>query len=63
MFISHDLKVIAALASKVIVMRQGKVVEAGPATEVFKAPKNEYTRALFSAAFDLEITSPEVVAQ
>jgi microcin C transport system ATP-binding protein len=63
MFISHDLKVIAALASKVIVMRHGKVVEAGPAAEVFKAPKSEYTRALFAAAFDLEITSPEVVAQ
>ncbi|HWP25245.1 MAG TPA: ABC transporter ATP-binding protein [Xanthobacteraceae bacterium] len=63
MFISHDLKVIAALASKVIVMRQGKVVEAGPAAEIFKAPKHEYTRALFAAAFDLEITAPEVVAQ
>jgi microcin C transport system ATP-binding protein len=63
MFISHDLKVIAALASKVIVMRQGKVVEAGPAAEVFKAPKNEYTRALFAAAFDLEIAAPEAVAQ
>ncbi len=63
MFISHDLKVIAALASKVIVMRHGKVVEAGPAAEIFKAPKSEYTRALFAAAFDLEITSPEVVAQ
>jgi microcin C transport system ATP-binding protein len=63
MFISHDLKVVAALASKVIVMRHGKVVEAGPAAEVFKAPKSEYTRALFAAAFDLEIASPEVVAQ
>jgi microcin C transport system ATP-binding protein len=63
MFISHDLKVIAALASKVIVMRQGKVVEAGPAAEIFKAPKHEYTRALFAAAFDLEITAPEAVAQ
>jgi microcin C transport system ATP-binding protein len=63
LFISHDLKVISALASKLIVMRHGKVVEAGPAAEVFKAPKSEYTRTLFAAAFDLEITSPDAVAQ
>jgi microcin C transport system ATP-binding protein len=63
MFISHDLKVISALASKLIVMRHGKVVEAGPASEVFKAPRDEYTRALFAAAFNLEITSPHIVEQ
>jgi microcin C transport system ATP-binding protein len=61
LFISHDLKVVAALASKLIVMRHGKVVEAGEASEVFKAPKSEYTRALFAAAFNLEIASTEVV--
>jgi microcin C transport system ATP-binding protein len=63
LFISHDLKVVAALASRLIVMRNGKVVEEGPAADLFAHPKSEYTRALFSAAFNLE-TSPEgVVAQ
>jgi len=51
MFISHDLRVVAALASHLIVMRHGKVVEEGPAAELFKAPKTDYTRALFAAAF------------
>jgi microcin C transport system ATP-binding protein len=46
LFISHDLKVVAALASHLIVMRHGKVVESGTASELFKAPKSEYTRAL-----------------
>jgi microcin C transport system ATP-binding protein len=54
MFISHDLRVVAALASHLIVMRQGKVVEEGPASELFKSPKSGYTRALFAAAFRLE---------
>ncbi len=63
LFISHDLKVVAALASKLIVMRHGKVVEAGEASELFKAPKSEYTRALFAAAFDLEIAATAVVEQ
>ncbi|MFY9658920.1 MAG: ATP-binding cassette domain-containing protein, partial [Methylocystis sp.] len=53
-FISHDLKVVKALAAELIVMRYGKVVEAGPATEIFAQPKNEYTRALFAAAFRVE---------
>ncbi|MGJ5007992.1 ABC transporter ATP-binding protein [Bradyrhizobium oligotrophicum] len=51
MFISHDLRVVASLASHLIVMRHGKVVEEGPAVELFKAPKTDYTRALFAAAF------------
>ncbi|MGJ4926849.1 ABC transporter ATP-binding protein [Bradyrhizobium sp. HKCCYLS2038] len=51
MFISHDLRVVAALASHLIVMRHGKVVEEGPAAELFKSPKTDYTRALFAAAF------------
>jgi microcin C transport system ATP-binding protein len=54
MFISHDLKVVAALASRLVVMRQGKVVEEGPAAELFARPKTAYTRALFAAAFNLE---------
>ncbi len=51
LFISHDLRVVKALAGQLIVMRHGKVVEAGPADDVFARPKNEYTRALFAAAF------------
>ncbi|MGE3147883.1 MAG: ABC transporter ATP-binding protein [Pseudorhodoplanes sp.] len=63
LFISHDLKVVAALASRLIVMRGGKVVEEGPAAELFKAPKSDYTRALFAAAFKLETAETGVVAQ
>jgi microcin C transport system ATP-binding protein len=63
MFISHDLKVVAALASKLIVMRHGKVVETGPAAEIFARPQSAYTRALFSAAFNLETAPEGVVAQ
>ena len=63
LFISHDLKVIAALASRLIVMRHGKVVEEGPAAEVFANPKSEYTRALFAAAFNLETAPEGVVGQ
>jgi len=54
MFISHDLKVVRALANELIVMKAGKVVEAGSAAEVFAAPKEPYTRALMAAAFRLE---------
>jgi microcin C transport system ATP-binding protein len=54
MFISHDLKVVAALASSLIVMKDGKVVEQGEAKELFAHPKSDYTRALFAAAFNLE---------
>jgi microcin C transport system ATP-binding protein len=63
LFISHDLKVVAALASHVIVMRSGKVVEQGPAAEVFARPQSPYTRALFAAAFSLETAPEGVVAQ
>ena len=62
MFISHDLRVVASLASHLIVMRQGKVVEEGPASELFKAPKTDYTRALFAAAFRNETTANGAVA-
>ena len=63
LFISHDLKVVAALASKLIVMRHGKVVEAGPATEIFARPQSPYTKALFSAAFSLEAASDNAVTE
>jgi len=63
LFISHDLRVVAALASRLIVMRHGKVVEAGDAAELFKNPKTDYTKALFAAAFNLETAPEGVVAQ
>jgi microcin C transport system ATP-binding protein len=63
LFISHDLRVVAALASRLIVMRNGKVVEEGPASELFKAPKSDYTKALFAAAFNLETAPAGVVSQ
>jgi microcin C transport system ATP-binding protein len=63
LFISHDLRVVAALASRLIVMRHGKVVEAGDAAELFKSPKTDYTKALFAAAFNLETAPEGVVAQ
>ena len=51
LFISHDLRVVKALASDIIVMRAGKVVEAGSASSIFEAPRDDYTKALFAAAF------------
>ena len=54
LFISHDLRVVKALANHVIVMRSGKVVEEGPAEQIFRAPQQDYTRALMAAAFNLE---------
>src|SRR6201992_463920 len=62
LFISHDLRVVASLASHLIVMRHGKVVEEGAAAELFKNPKSDYTRALFAAAFRLEAAAGGVVA-
>jgi microcin C transport system ATP-binding protein len=63
LFISHDLRVVAALASRLLVMRQGKVVESGDAAELFKHPKTDYTRALLAAAFNLDTAPTGVVAQ
>ncbi len=62
LFISHDLKVVRALADEVIVMRAGKVVEQGPADGIFENPKEPYTRALIAAAFDIEAIEPDVVS-
>ena len=63
LFISHDLKVVRALASEIIVMRRGKVVESGEANAVFASPQSDYTRALFAAAFANEATPASVVSQ
>jgi microcin C transport system ATP-binding protein len=54
LFISHDLRVVSALASRLIVMRDGKIVEEGPAADLFRNPQSDYTRALFAAAFNLD---------
>ena len=54
LFISHDLKVVRALAHRVVVMRAGVIVEDGAAEEIFERPQHEYTKALMAAAFALE---------
>ena len=51
LFISHDLRVVRAMSHSVIVMKEGDVVEHGPVSEVFEAPKTQYTRGLMAAAF------------
>ncbi|WP_019444111.1 ABC transporter ATP-binding protein [Brucella abortus] len=54
LFISHDLKVVRALANDVLVMRNGKIVEYGPAKDIFANPQTDYTKALMAAAFHME---------
>lgn len=63
LFISHDLKVVKALANELIVMRQGRVVEAGPAAEIFASPSKDYTKALLAAAFEIEAVKADVINQ
>jgi microcin C transport system ATP-binding protein len=63
LFISHDLRVVRALANQLMVMRNGKVVEHGPAAEIFAAPQSDYTRALMAAAFAVEAVPHPEVAQ
>ncbi len=63
LFISHDLKVVKALANEVIVMRQGKVVEKGPSTRIFSAPEQDYTKALMAAAFNIEAVRTPAINQ
>ena len=61
LFISHDLRVVRALSSHVMVMKDGKVVEQGPTQRIFEEPREEYTRALLAAALNLEaVESPAV---
>ena len=62
LFISHDLKVVRALADEVLVMRNGKIVEQGSRAEIFEAPKETYTQALIRAAFDLEAVEGATLA-
>jgi microcin C transport system ATP-binding protein len=56
-FISHDLRVVRALAHSVVVMQNGDVVEAGDSRAIFERPETDYTRTLLAAAFDLEPAS------
>jgi microcin C transport system ATP-binding protein len=63
LFISHDLRVVRALANDIIVVRDGKVVEHGTADEVFDHPKTDYTKALMAAAFELQVAHVSAVRE
>jgi microcin C transport system ATP-binding protein len=63
LFISHDLRVVRALSNHVVVMQNGRVVEQGPAEDLFERPQTDYTRALLAAAFRLEAADAGVVRE
>jgi microcin C transport system ATP-binding protein len=63
MFISHDLKVVRALSHNVLVMKEGRIVEHGPAAQIFETPKTDYTKALMAAAFDITAMHADAVRE
>ncbi len=63
LFISHDLRVVRALADEIIVMRSGQVVEQGRAEQIFSAPEDDYTRSLIKAAMDFEVWNDGALRQ
>jgi microcin C transport system ATP-binding protein len=61
LFISHDLKVVRAMAHRICVMKDGRIVEEGEATALTQNPREPYTRALMAAAFELRAAEGEAV--
>jgi microcin C transport system ATP-binding protein len=62
LFISHDLRVVRALCNYVMVLKNGKVVEEGPAVDIFERPQTDYTKALLAAAFDMKVINRQATA-
>jgi microcin C transport system ATP-binding protein len=62
LFISHDLKVVRALADELIVMKDGAIVEQGRASDIFTYPQQAYTKALMAAAFDVAVVDAQFVS-
>ncbi len=63
MFISHDLRVVRALADEILVIKDGRAMEYGLADEVFEHPTTAYTKALMAAAFELKVAETEAISQ
>ena len=61
LFISHDLRVVRAMAHRILVMKDGRVVESGETEQVMSAPREDYTRVLMAAAFETSRGGPLAV--